>query len=105
MFLKGLSAPMSKNPQPAVIESMERRLLFDATLLTEVIDSSTLPAAVSDQSVLKGTLEMTVSNNSGIDEKDPGSIVSFVISSTPLDPPALNFYIVKEEKANLSLAD
>jgi hypothetical protein len=96
---------MSKNPQPAVIESMERRLLFDATLLTEVIDSSTLPTSVSDQSVLKGTLEMTVSNNSGIDEKDPGSLVSFVISSTPLDPPTLNFYILREQKVNLSLAD
>ena len=92
---------MSKNPQPAVIESMERRLLFDATLLTEVIDSSTLPTSVSDQSVLKGTLEMTVSNNSGIDEKDPGSLVSFVISSTPLDPPTLNFYILKEQKVDL----
>jgi hypothetical protein len=96
---------MSKNPQPALIESMERRLLFDATLLTEVIDSSTLPASVSDQSVLKGTLEMTVSNNSGIDEKDPGSLVSFVISSTPLDPPTLNFYILREQKVDLSLAD
>src|SRR5271170_67944 len=96
---------MSKNPRPAVIEAMERRLLFDVSVLTETIASSTLPASISDQTVLKGTLEMTISNNSGIDEKDPGSIVSFVISSTPLDPPALNFYIVKEEKADLSLAD
>jgi hypothetical protein len=96
---------MAKNPQSAVIESMERRLLFNATSLTEVIDSSTLPASVSDQSVLKGTLEMTVSNNSGIDEKDPGSLVSFVIASTPLNPPTLNFYILKEQKVNLSLAN
>ena len=96
---------MSKNPQPAVIEAMEQRLLFDVSALTETIDSSTLPTSVSDQSVLKGTLEVTISNNSGAAEKDPGSLVSFVIASTPLDPPTLNFYILKEQKTTLSLAN
>lgn len=96
---------MSKNPQRAVIEAMEQRLLFAVSALTETIDSSTLPTSTSDKTVLKGALEMTVSNTSGADEKDPGSLVSFVIASTPLDPPSLNFYILKEQKTDLSLAN
>jgi hypothetical protein len=96
---------MRKNPKPVVIETMERRLFLDASAFTETINSSTLPASVSDQTVLKGTLVMTISNNSGAAEKDPGLIVSFVISSTPLDPLALNFYILREQKATISLAD
>jgi hypothetical protein len=96
---------MLKNPRPAVIEAMERRLLFDVSALTETIDSSTMPASVSDQTVLKGTLEMTIGNESGAAEKDPDSIVSFVIASTPLDPLALNFYILYEQKTTLSLAN
>jgi hypothetical protein len=95
---------MSKNPRSVVIEAMEQRLHFDASALTETIDSSTLPASTSDQTVLKGSLVMTISNNSSAAEKLPGSIVSFVIASTPLDPPALNFYILKEQKTTLSLA-
>ena len=71
-FLMGLCS-MSKNPRPAVIEMMERRVFLDASVLTETIDSSTLPASISDQTVLKGTLAMTISNNSGADEKDPGA--------------------------------
>lgn len=96
---------MSKNPRPALIETMERRLLFSASALTETIDSSTLPTSISDQTALKGTLEMTITNNSGADEKDSGALVSFVISSGPLDPQTLNFYILKEQKTNLALAD
>ena len=96
---------MSKNPRPAMIEAMEQRLLFAASALTETIDSSTLPTSISDQTALKGTLVMTVSNNSGAAVTDAGSLVSFVISSTPLDPPALNFYILQEQKTNLFLAD
>jgi hypothetical protein len=94
---------MLKNPKPAMIEAMEQRLLFAASALTESIDVSTLPTSISDQTVLKGTLAMTVSNTSGLDEKETGSLVDFVISSTPLDPPTLNFYILKQLKTNLSL--
>jgi hypothetical protein len=96
---------MSKKSKSVFVEAMEQRLHFDASALTETILSSTLPAAVSDQGVLHGTLSMNVANNSGFAEKDPGSIVSFVISSTPLNPPALNFYILKEQKATITLAD
>jgi hypothetical protein len=96
---------MLKNPKKAVIEAMEQRTLFDVSALTETLDSSTLPTSISDRDVLKGTLVMTITNNSGSPEKDPGSLVSFVISSTPLDPPTLNFYILREQKVNLSLAN
>lgn len=95
---------MLKNPRPAVIEAVEKRLLFAASALTETINSSTLPTSISDQTILKGTVEMTVSNNSGAAVTDAGSIVSVVTSSTPLDPPTLNFYILKEVKNNLALA-
>jgi hypothetical protein len=102
---KGSSAMMSKSRPTVMVEAIEQRVLFDASALTETILSNTLPAAVSDQGVLHGTLSMSVANNSGFAEKDPGSIVSFVISSTPLNPPALNFYILKELKTTISLAD
>ncbi len=96
---------MSKNPRPALIEAMEQRLLFAASALTETIASSTLPTSISDQNVLKGTVDITVSNSSGLAVKDTGSLVAVVIASGPLDPDSLNFYILKEVKSNITLAD
>ncbi len=84
---------------------MEQRRLLSVSALTETLVSSTLATSISNQNVLKGTLEMTITNNSGAVEKDPRSIVSFVIASTPLNPPSLNFYILTERKVNLSLAN
>jgi hypothetical protein len=96
---------MSKNPQSVLIETMEQRLLFDASELTETIGVSTLPAAVSDHAVLKGMLSMTVTNNSGTVQKIPGLEVGFLIADGQLSVPSGNYSVLKSQKTTLNLAD
>jgi hypothetical protein len=60
---------MSKNRRAVSIETMERRVMFDASALSEAITASTLPTSISDQDVLKGAVTVEVTNTSGTPEK------------------------------------
>jgi len=89
---KGRSMNMSKNGQSVVMEAMEGRVFLDASQLTEVIDSSTLPAAISDHAVLRGVVSVTVSNHSGSAFVGRAA-VGVTISNGTLDVPGKNFLI------------
>lgn len=88
----------------ACVESMERRLFLDASQLTVAIDSSTLPAAISDRAALTGRMSLTVSNNSGTTQKERAE-VGFVIANGALDVAARNFGVLKTINTTLSLPD
>ena len=85
-----------------MIEGLERRVLFDASQLTETILSSTLPAAVSDQAVLKGTVSLQVENNSGVTQKFKSEIGIYVADQV-LDIPGNNWSILRSEPVVISL--
>ena len=67
--------PMTvESRSPVVIESMEGRVLFSVSQLTAAVASSTLAAAVSDQTAAAGRVTVSVTNDSGATEKARVSI-------------------------------
>jgi hypothetical protein len=92
----------TKNHRPALIESLEQRVLFDASQLTETILSSTLPAAVSDQATLKGTVSLQLGNNSGVTQAFKGTI-AVDIADKVLNIPGHNFVVLRSMPAAISL--
>jgi hypothetical protein len=83
---------------------MERRLFLDASQLTVALDSSMLPAAVSDHATLTGKVAVTVSNNSGIVQKQR-VVVSALIANGTLNVAARNFGVLKSTNLVLTLAN
>ena len=79
---------------PAVIESVEARLLFDASQLSATIVSSTLPATISDQGGAKGTVVVAVTNASGATQTLPGGVAQVYLSAGGFDPQSYaNFFL------------
>ncbi len=78
--------------------------MFDGSQLTETIVASTLPAAVSDQSVLHGVVSLEVSNNSGVAQKFKGAVGIFIANGA-LDIPSKNWSILRSQTSLISLAD
>jgi hypothetical protein len=76
---------MTKIRRPIVIESMERRVLLDATVLTDAVISSSLPASFSDQTVAHGKVMVTITNNSGVTQKEKVSVDVVVTPAGSLD--------------------
>ncbi len=95
---------MLSKSRPAMIEAMEQRLLFDGSQLTETILSSTLPATISDQSVLHGVVKLEVTNNSGVTQKFRGAVGIFIAYQV-LDIPSHNWGILRSGPAVISLAN
>jgi hypothetical protein len=95
-------AMRTKNHRPALIEGLEQRVLFDASQLTETIINSTLPAAVSDQATLKGTVSLQLGNNSGVTQEFKGAIAVDVADKV-LNIPGKNFVILRSMPAAISL--
>jgi len=88
----------------ACVESMERRLFLDASELSVMIDSSTLPSAVSDRAPLTGKMSLTVANNSGITQKEKVE-VGFLIANGALDVVGRNYGVLKALNTLLSLGN
>ena len=95
---------MARKSRPVQMEALERRLLMDASQLTVVIDSNTLPAVVSDHAALTGKMSMTVSNTSGATQKGK-VVVGFLIANGALNVAARNYGVLKSMNTTLSLAD
>ena len=93
---------MPTNRMPVVVEQMEKRLLLDASQLTETIDASTLPASISDRAPLVGSMTMTVTNNSGVNQTERTE-VGFLISNGPLNVPSRAFGVLKAQTIVLPL--
>jgi hypothetical protein len=70
---------MSMTNRPAVVmETMEQRMLFDASALTETIISKTLPASVSRGAPLTATVTIQISNDSGVTQSGPAEVGVFI---------------------------
>jgi len=86
----------------ALIETLEQRVLFDASQLTETIVGSTLPASVSDQATLKGTVSVQLTNSSGATQQFKGALAIDVADQT-LDISSNNFVNLRSSPASISL--
>src|SRR5215472_14414054 len=93
---------MSRKRIPVVVEQLEKRLFLDASQLTETIDASTLPASISDRAPLVGSMTMTVTNNSGV-QQTQRTEVGFLISNGPLNVPSRAFGVLKAQTIVLPL--
>ena len=93
---------MVNTSRMVAIESMEKRTMFDASLLTETIISSTLPATISDQAVLKGVVTVNIANNSGVDEKEKVA-TGVEISNGTLVPLSRQFGVLASKTLVLAL--
>jgi hypothetical protein len=94
---------MSKKTRPVVIEPMEQRRHFDVSFLTETIDSSTLPSAISDHAMLHGAVIVTVANNSGADVTKAKAGIGIFISSGTLDVPSGQYASLGSKLTTLNL--
>jgi hypothetical protein len=94
---------MSNRQQPPLIESMESRVLFDASQLSETIVASTLPTAVSDQAVLKATVSVEVANDSGAAQKFRAALGIYVADQV-LNLSSGNGTLLRSANQNISLA-
>jgi hypothetical protein len=81
---------------------MEPRFLFDGSELTETIVASTLPAAVSDQAVLRGTVSVEVANNSGETQKFRAALGVYAAGPV-LDIPGGGYTVLRSAGENISL--
>jgi len=87
------------------IESMEQRMLFDASVLTEAIISKTIPASVVSNASLHATATVRVTDNSGTTQSGPYEIGVFFADGA-LDVPSKNFVILgTRHVGNLALAN
>lgn len=93
---------MTNKKRPAVIEGLEGRVFMDASQLTETILSSTLPAGVSDQATLKGTVTVQVANNSGATQKFKGSVGVYAAARL-FDLTSNNWTLLRSQPAAISL--
>jgi hypothetical protein len=87
------------------MESMERRMLFDASVLTEAIISKTIPASLVSNAPLHAAATVQVTNRSGTTQSGPYEIGVFFADGA-LDIPSKNFVILgTRHVGNLALAN
>jgi hypothetical protein len=95
---------MSRKSRAVLIEAMESRLFLDASQLTVLLDPGSLPASHSDHAALTGNASITVTNNSGVTQKEK-VVVSVLIARGTLDVAGRNFAVLKSINTNISLID
>ena len=77
---------LNKKRRSIVIESMEPRLLFDASQLTDTITLSNLPTSISDQTAFHGKVTVEVANDSGTLQKDNLQVFVEMTPDSTYDP-------------------
>jgi hypothetical protein len=74
------------NRRSIVIESIEPRMLFDASLLTDTIAQSTFASSISDQSIVRGKVTVDVTNNTTTVQKGAFDVNIVLTPDSSLDP-------------------
>ena len=95
---------MKPSAQSVVIESMENRLFFDASQLSEAIVASTLPAQISDQTVAHGKVTIDVTNNSATLQKYRGVVDVATTTDSTFDPQSYSEFNLGGKNTSFNLA-